>query len=196
MSGLHRRSAVCLNTFLSIMNTNGWFLMHPCMLFINNVSSVTMRQHVDWRNCFMSKGYTEFAGNAMLYVRNQNNEDPSRMHPMSQAGHHTHHTTTCVHIPHTSHPKAASVNTVSTDTPVYQHTLKRTAGGERRLSSTSPRLDIVYRTGIDGLWRRSRKLRGTQRRPIMKEREKLRVARVESDRPNRRRANDLIKRYC
>lgn len=40
------------------------------------------------------------------------------------------------------------------------------------------------------------KERGAQRRPIMKESEKLRVARVDSERPSRRRANDLIKRYC
>jgi hypothetical protein len=40
------------------------------------------------------------------------------------------------------------------------------------------------------------KERGAQRRPIMKEREKLSVARVERERPSRRRANDLIRRYC
>ena len=37
---------------------------------------------------------------------------------------------------------------------------------------------------------------GAQSRPIMKDREKLRVARAESERPRRRRANDLIRRYC
>lgn len=40
------------------------------------------------------------------------------------------------------------------------------------------------------------KVRGAQRRPMKKEREKLRVARVERVRPRRRRANDLIRRYC
>ncbi len=40
------------------------------------------------------------------------------------------------------------------------------------------------------------KLSGAQSRPIMKEREKLRVASAESERPSSRRAKDLIKRYC
>jgi hypothetical protein len=40
------------------------------------------------------------------------------------------------------------------------------------------------------------KVRGAQRRPIMNEREKFRVARVERERPSRSSANDLIKRYC
>jgi hypothetical protein len=40
------------------------------------------------------------------------------------------------------------------------------------------------------------KLSGAHSRPIMKEREKLRVASVESARPSSRRAKDLIKRYC
>ena len=39
-------------------------------------------------------------------------------------------------------------------------------------------------------------VRGAQRRPIMKEREKFRVARVERKRPRRRREKDLIRRYC
>jgi hypothetical protein len=37
---------------------------------------------------------------------------------------------------------------------------------------------------------------GVQRRPIMKEREKFRVARVERERPRRRRENDLMRWYC
>lgn len=37
---------------------------------------------------------------------------------------------------------------------------------------------------------------GAQRRPIMKEREKLRVARVERKRPRRRKEKDLMRRYC
>ena len=40
------------------------------------------------------------------------------------------------------------------------------------------------------------KLRGAQRRPMKKEREKFRVARVERKRPRRRRENDLMRRYC
>lgn len=40
------------------------------------------------------------------------------------------------------------------------------------------------------------KVSGAQRRPIMKEREKLRVARVERKRPRRRKENDLMRRYC
>ena len=39
-------------------------------------------------------------------------------------------------------------------------------------------------------------VRGAQRRPIMKEREKFRVARVERKRPRRMREKDLIRRYC
>jgi hypothetical protein len=37
---------------------------------------------------------------------------------------------------------------------------------------------------------------GAQRRPIMKEREKLRVARVERKRPRRRRERDLMRWVC
>ena len=44
--------------------------------------------------------------------------------------------------------------------------------------------------------RRLMKVSGAQRRPIMKEREKLRVARVERKRPRRRKENDLMRRYC
>lgn len=40
------------------------------------------------------------------------------------------------------------------------------------------------------------KLRGAQRRPTMKEREKLRVARVERKRPRMRREKDLMRWYC
>jgi hypothetical protein len=86
--------------------------------------------------------------------------------------------------------------TVSTDTPAYQQTPKRTIGGESRFNNKRPREETAYRTGTEGNCRRVMKLRGAHRRPIMKEREKLRVARVESDRPNRRRAKDLIRRYC
>lgn len=123
-------------------------------------------------------------------------DDPKRTQPISQAGHHTHHTTTCVHMPHTSQPNAAWVITDSTDTPVYQQTPKRTMGGESRFKSKSPTVETAKRTGTDGPWTRTMKLRGAHRRPIMKEREKLRVARVESDNPSRRSAKDLIRRYC
>lgn len=98
-------------------------------------------------------------------------------------------------MPHTSQPNAAWVSTVSTETPVYQHTPRRTIGGERRFNSTSPRLETPYRRAA-GPWRRPMKLSGAQSRPIIKEREKLRVASVESERPSSRRAKDLIKRYC
>lgn len=43
---------------------------------------------------------------------------------------------------------------------------------------------------------RLRKVRGVQRRPIMNDREKLRVARVERKRPSGRREKDLMRRYC
>ena len=125
----------------------------------------------------------------------QNMDDPSSTQPINQAGHHTHQTTTCVHMPHTSQPNAACVRTVSTGTPVYQQTPKRTIGGERMFKRSGPRTDTPYRTGADPSTRLM-KLSGAQRRPIMKEREKLRVARVDSDKPKRSRANDLINKYC
>lgn len=51
--------------------------------------------------------------------------------------------------------------------------------------------------GLLGLgFRRLMKVRGAQRRPIMNEREKLRVARVERKRPRMRSEKDLIRRYC
>jgi hypothetical protein len=71
----------------------------------------------------------------------------------------------------------------------------RTVGGERRLSNTNPKLEKAYRLAPTHS-RRLMKLSGAQRRPIMKEREKLRVASVERDNPKSNRANDLIKRYC
>ena len=40
------------------------------------------------------------------------------------------------------------------------------------------------------------KLSGAQRRPMEKDREKLRVARVERKRPRRRREKDLIRMCC
>lgn len=40
------------------------------------------------------------------------------------------------------------------------------------------------------------KLNGIQRRPIIKAREKLSVARVDRKIPRRRRENDLMSRYC
>jgi hypothetical protein len=43
---------------------------------------------------------------------------------------------------------------------------------------------------------REMKVSGAQRRPIMKEREKFRVARVERERPRRRREKDLMRWYC
>jgi hypothetical protein len=45
-------------------------------------------------------------------------------------------------------------------------------------------------------WMREMKVSGAQRRPIMKEREKFRVARVERERPRRRREKDLMRWYC
>ena len=50
--------------------------------------------------------------------------------PASHAGHHTHHTITCVHKPQIFHPKAASMSTCSTETPVVQQTAKHTTGGD------------------------------------------------------------------
>lgn len=127
----------------------------------------------------------------------QNRENPNRAHPIIHAGHQTHHTTTCVHIPQTSHPNAACVRIVSTDTPVYQQPPRRTTGGERRFRSTSPIKASAYRIGalMEGLTRLT-KLRGVQSKPIMNESEKFRVARVERKRPRRRREKDFIRRYC
>ena len=126
---------------------------------------------------------------------NQNIDDPSNTQPINQAGHHTHQTTTWVHIPQTSQPKAAWVRTVSTETPIYRQTPRRTVGGETRLRSTRPRLEIAKRNGAEPC-KRATKLSGVQRSPIMNEREKLRVARVERERPRRSRENDLMRWYC
>lgn len=122
-------------------------------------------------------------------------EDPSNTLPINQAGHHTHQTTTWVHMPQTSQPKAASVRTVSTDTPVYWQTPRRTTGGDTRLRRPKPRPEIARRA-CAGPCKRVMKLSGVQRRPIMNEREKLRVASVERERPRRRREDDLMRWYC
>jgi hypothetical protein len=124
-------------------------------------------------------------------------EATSNKHPLNHAGHQTHHTTTGVHIPHTSHPKAASASTVSTGTPVYQHAANITAGGERRFITARPSAVVTCNTVGDAvicLDIRPMKLRGAQRRPIMKDSEKFNVARADRNRPSRRREKDLIRR--
>ena len=63
------------------------------------------------------------------------------------------------------------------------------------MRSTRPRLEVAKRNGVEPR-RRVTKLSGAQSRPIMKEREKLRVARVERERPSRRREKDFIRWYC
>ena len=107
-------------------------------------------------------------------------------------------------MPQTSHPKAACVRTVSTSTPAYQQPASRTTGGERRLSTRRLAVDEVLAVdaGLDWLlglelglgFSRLIKVRGAQRRPIINDREKLRVARVERKRPRMSSEKDLIRR--
>ena len=119
----------------------------------------------------------------------------------SQAGHHTHQTTTCVHRPHTVHPKAASISTVSTLTPDNWHTAKNTTGGDKQCSTTFD--DSLFQTGKDGWILSSPSAKGTPRKekgkessPMKKAREKFRVARVARNMPKSKREKHLIKRHC
>ena len=136
--------------------------------------------------------------NSLSFNQDENRENPTNAHPATQAGHQTHQTTTCVHTPQTSHPKAACVKTVSTSALKYQHAASRTTGGESTFNSARASVLRTYLRGrevVCGLMRWM-KLSGAQRRPTMKEREKLRVARVERKRPRMRREKDLMRWYC
>lgn len=107
-------------------------------------------------------------------------------------------------MPHTSHPNAASVRTVETGMPVYQHAASRTAGGESRFMSSRPSAlvrftrTVVFCLLLDSgcLGMRPMKLSGAQTRPIMNESEKFKVARADRKRPRRSREKDLMSRYC
>lgn len=146
-------------------------------------------------------------------------------HPHNHAGHQTHHTTTCVHIPHTSHPKAASVIIISTVTFRNQQMANSIAAGDMRFISTKVSIDICIEG--DGGWEGGESfrscfafpvlwsfriicsllrgdvgslnpinVRGAQRRPISRESEKFRVASAERKRPRNRREKDFNRRNC
>lgn len=110
--------------------------------------------------------------------------------PISQAGHQTHHTTIPVRMPQTLHPKAASLKTVTTGISQYQLPARTTVPGVSRLSR-SPESKAA---GWEDIGRT--KLKGAERRPIIKAREKLRVARDERNMPNSRREKDVSNVYC
>jgi hypothetical protein len=104
---------------------------------------------------------------------------------------------TCVHIPHTSHPKAALIRTVDRAVPVYQQVAITTAGGESMFSRRRPRVlaTCLVASGVDGE-RRPTKLNGAQSKPTINASEKFNVARVERKSPRRRSEKDFVSKYC
>lgn len=57
--------------------------------------------------------------------------------PISQAGHHTHHMTTGVYIPHTFQPKLAAFNTSDMVRPLAHAAVEMTFGGETKINSAA-----------------------------------------------------------
>jgi hypothetical protein len=121
--------------------------------------------------------------------------------PTTQAGHQTHHTTTCVHRPCTLHPNAASTNTLPTSTPQNLHIASTTTGGDSNcnspLSTTFRILLLGADPGVEVVekgW--PTKERGEARRPMRKAREKLSVASVARNMPRRRREKHCRRRRC
>ena len=78
-------------------------------------------------------------------------DDTSCRHPASHAGHQIHHTATCVHMPQTFHPKAASLKIVSTGVFNAVQMPNRMAGGEITFRASSPVRDLNMGrdTGLD-----------------------------------------------
>lgn len=127
--------------------------------------------------------------------------------PTNQAGHQTHHTTTCVHKPETVHPNAASNNISPTSTPHQLQPAKATTGGDSKCSRMfartfldfidPPNEDAAYGVKVgDGsaMGGVPRKDNGVEKRPTRRAREKLRVERVARNMPRRRREMHFARR--
>jgi hypothetical protein len=100
-------------------------------------------------------------------------------------------------MPHTSHPKAASVKTADTGTPVYQHVTINTAIGESKFITRRPTmLAVILVIKAVDFCMQPMKLSGAQSRPIINESEKFNVARAERKIPKRRSEKDFMRRYC
>lgn len=57
--------------------------------------------------------------------------------PINQAGHHAHHTTIGVYIPHTFQPKLAAFSTLDMATPLVHAVDEITTGGEVSISNNA-----------------------------------------------------------
>lgn len=153
------------------------------------------------------------------YLPQTSNEHARPNVPANHAGHQMHHTATCVHMPQTFQPKAASVSTLWTETFHALHAARKTVLGARRLTTTKPATTLAITLAVvrfvtlgpslffrdfksvaaDGVALESiypTNESGAQTRPRNRDREKFSVARAERKRPRRRSENDLMRRNC
>lgn len=106
--------------------------------------------------------------------------------PISQAGHHTHHITTGVYIPHTFQPKLAALSTSDMLTPLVHAADEITTGGEVSINRIA-RNHLVTRLLVGWM-----KVRGLARSPTRKASEKLSVLRVARDTPRINSEKDFV----
>ena len=124
---------------------------------------------------------------AFTFVRGTSGRPRTVTLPASHAGHHTHHTTTGVKVPQTSHAKAASRRIVLISSRQTTVAATSTAVGATALSSAMQAKRIAGDCGHGCI-----KVKGLVRRPTSSARLKLSVAREERNMPRRRRENDLM----
>lgn len=117
----------------------------------------------------------------------------------THAGHQTHQTTTCVHIPQTPHPNPDSSNIPATSSPQYFATPTNTIVGATICNTinhnpvfTIP-LRVVGVLVLASPWAAEKPAPKTLMR---KERLKFNVARAERNRPRRRREKQEINVLC
>ena len=106
--------------------------------------------------------------------------------PMSQAGHHTHHITTGVYIPHTFQPKLAAFNTSDMVRPLVHVAVEITTGGEVKINSAA-KIKLIGRLLVGWM-----KVRGPARSPTRKASEKLSVLSVARDTPRINSEKDFV----
>lgn len=113
--------------------------------------------------------------------------------PTIQAGHHTHHTTTGVYVPVTSHANAACLSTSPNPYPTFS-----SRPGSPLATNTTVVGDKTYKTTIDNhlrgeLGQGRTNVRGALKTPTRKASEKLRVASEERNMPSRRREKERMR---
>ena len=88
------------------------------------------------RNGHSNLGHMVIDNKYVMLYRNAYILGLARTLPVSQAGHHTHHTTTCVHVPFTFHPNEASASMSVIEVPVCQAIIHNIIGGDKICRTT------------------------------------------------------------